>query len=77
MSKDTDRRTDDAQELLVQLQGRGPDMDEKDQAFYLKMLEAFTYHDGSALSYRKPRVTQKQLFWLRDLRDRYALGTEG
>lgn len=76
MSKDTDRRTEEARELLGQLRGHGPDMGEKDRVFYSKMLDAFTYYDGKALSYREPRVSQKQLFWLRDLRDRYALGTE-
>ncbi len=76
MSNDEDRRREEARELLGQLKGRGPDMREGDRSFYQKMLESFTHRDGESLIGRLPRVSQKQLFWLRDLRDRYVLGTE-
>lgn len=61
-----ERRREEATELLEQLIDLGDDMNRTDREFYGNMLEKFVVAE-------KPRISDRQLFWLRDLRDRYAL----
>lgn len=61
-----ERRREEASELLEQLIGLSDDMSRTDRKFYGNMLEKFVV-------LKKPKISDRQLFWLRDLRDRYAL----
>ena len=62
-----ERRREEARELLDMLEGYADLMGLKDRGFYTGMVEDFEAFDD------RTRVTMPQIFWLRDLKDRYAL----
>ena len=62
-----ERRREEARELLDMLEGYDDIMEPKDWDFYVKMVHAFDEYDDRA------RVSDSQLFWLRDLKARYAM----
>lgn len=62
-----ERCREEARKLLDLLEGYDNLMNSKDLGFYEGMVEAFDEYGD------RTRVTDRQVWWLRDLKDRYAL----
>jgi hypothetical protein len=62
-SRWADNRKDEALRLIEQLSNHEAEMSKRDLEFYESLLERGV-----------ERVSEKQIFWLRDMQDRYVLG---
>ena len=62
-----DRMREEARDIIELLEDHQDEMNPKDFNFYVGIVEDLDVFGGRA------RITERQLFWLRDMRDRYAL----
>ena len=62
-----ERRRQEAREILDMLEGYGELMSQQDRRFYEATLQRFEEFGD------RTQVSLRQLFWLRDIKDRYAL----